>query len=188
MGIERAFLPVANRHALKARAEMKLKPEDPLCPIKYTLFQGYQVLALTQLLAGRPREIAALDKTENKKPVFSATTILCPRSRLLLGFVVNDRHSIERQKSNLAHEWGHVLQGHEPQNLLVARQEIHSKREEDEADAVGFSMLMSDEMCLAMAAMGLTDQEIAAKHQLSIQVVRMRMNRSHARRILSGAA
>ena len=187
MSIEREFLPKANGIGLQAREAMKLSPEDPLCPFAYTAFHGLQVLKLTSLVKCSKR-LRLLTSTENKKPVFSATTILCPKNQILLGFVVNDEHGEERQKSNLAHEWGHVLMKHEPQNLLLPRANIHSKREEDEADAVGFAMLMTDEMCLAIARAGYTDAEAAIKYTLSVPVVRMRMARSHARKIISKSA
>lgn len=187
MSIEREFLPKANKIGLQARAAMKLRPKDPLCPFAYTAFQGLRVLKLTEIVKC-PDRLRILTSTENKKPVFSATTILCPNSKIVLGFVVNDEHSEERQKSNLAHEWGHVLMEHQPQNLLLPRANIHSKREEDEADAVGFAMLLTDEMCLAIAREGYSDAEAAIKYTLSVPAVRMRMARSRARKLISKSA
>jgi len=184
MSIERSFLPVANKHALSAREKMGLLPDAALCPFKYTEYRGFNVLKLTDLMEHDPRALSLLTKTENRKPVFSATTLLDAQSQNILGFVVNDTHKLERQKSNLAHEWGHVLQAHKPQNLLQSRQEIHSKREEAEADAVGFALLMTDEMCIRMAEEGLSDQDISAKYGISYPVVKLRMNRSYARKIV----
>ena len=185
MGIEREFLPIANNHAIKARQSMGLEPDAPLCPFEYTIFRGYQVLKLTELLKDDPKRVKIQSNTENRKPVFSAGTLLSPYQKTILGFVVNDTHQLERQKSNLAHEWGHLFQGHIPQNILCNRKDIHSKREEQEADNVGFALLMTDQMCFRLAGEGLSDIEISEKYKISLPVVKLRMNRTYARKLIA---
>lgn len=182
MGIERSFLPIANKHGLAIREKMGLAPDDSLCPFEYTAYRGFTVLKMTDLMAENPSALELLTKTENRKPIFSAATLISSRE---LKFIVNDTHQLERQKSNLAHEWGHILQGHKPRNLLQSRKEIHSKREENEADAVGFALLMTNEMCLRMAEEGLSDHDISIKYKISLPVVRLRMNRSYARKVVA---
>jgi len=185
MGIERSFLPIANRHGLMVREKMGLAPDVDLCPFEYTSYRGFKVLKLTELMNKNPNVMKLLTRRENRKPIFSAATLLDPHNQEIIGFIVNDTHKIERQKSDLAHEWGHILQAHKPQNLLQTRQEIHSRREEDEADAVGFALLMTDEMCFRMAEEELSDRDISNKYSISLPVVKLRMNRSYARKVVA---
>lgn len=98
--------------------------------------------------------------------------------------VYNDRHSMPRHRSNLAHEFAHALLLHPPEGSAGAAQE---RLHEREAAWLGGVLLLTDKQALHVAASGLSHDEATKRFAISHEMLTYRLNVTAAiRRTRSG--
>ena len=179
MPLKRGFKTQANRMSIAARKELGLAPYARLCPWKLAKKHGVFVEDMSKLRPDDGAMLAALAPGERGTSPFSAGTVVLEGRHLI---VMNDLHSRRRQASDLAHELAHILCGHTPCGLLADGTRLFPQDDEDEANELGPALLLSEPQTLRIADEGLNDAQAADRLGLTVEVVRMRMNSTGARR------
>lgn len=183
-GLRRGFKAEAERIAQSVRAELGLKPWQPLDCLALADHLGIEVITLREL-----RRYGAKDESIRRlispEAGFSATTICAGTRRLI---VYNPRHAPGRRANSLAHELSHVLLEHEPKPALGTGGCRHwDEREETEADWLAAALLVPREGALRWMARG-GDLEGGAEHfGVSVDLFRWRVNHTGVRRQLAYA-
>ena len=177
MALRRGFKAEAAALAKEVRAELGLGPFDRLDPFLLAALLEIPVIPLSLLREGSMGARYFLD--EDPRP-FSAATVFQGHVRLI---VHNDAHSLPRQNSNLAHELGHGLLLHESQPVLDEMGcRVWDQRMEEEADCLRDELLMTREMAVAVARGRVSEAEALDRLQISVQLLRYRLNMTGARK------
>lgn len=171
------FKKEAEDIALQTRAELELDLTDALDPFKLAEYLGLVVMELTSL--SFTCEAAVVTLTTTFRGDFSAALI--PNGELI-GLLVNDSHTIERQRASVTHECSHHLLGHEPQYHFTE----HGLREldpriEEEADCLADLLLVPNDAVVSVMRKLDSIDDAAAHFGVSRQLMQKRYN-------LSGAA
>lgn len=170
--LRRGFKTEANAIAREVRAELGLAASSPLDIWALAEHLAIPLRPLHDLKATVPDAVRHFTSVE--RGAFSAVTVFAGQKRVI---VYNDRHSKERQASNLAHELAHALLLHPPQ---VALNEygcrIWSKECEKEADWLGGALLVSEEAALFVVRRGFSIGRAAALYGVSVKMMRFRLN------------
>jgi Zn-dependent peptidase ImmA (M78 family) len=118
---------------------------------------------------------------------WSAVTLEKSGQRVI---VVNSTHSEARQNNNIMHELAHLVLEHEaarvdisPQGLMLL--ETYNLQQEAEADWLAGALLVPREALLAVLKRNQRLEAAAAHFQVSVQLVRMRRDRTGISRQLS---
>lgn len=155
------------------RSDFGSRPLDPVEPVEIAAWLEIPVLGVSQAgpeLTGAFRSSTAWDK-------FHAATLPFGTGHLIIH---NDLSPPLRQKSDLAHELGHIFLEHEfmPVNGNLEHRDSIVERE---ADWFGFSLMVTDEAALSLARSNLPVDECARVMRVSEAAVNFRLNASGAR-------
>lgn len=177
----RGFKKEANELARELRAELDLRPQAPLDP---TLLANHLMIPVRRLSDLLAREEAAVQYLLGRgAKAFSAATVFDGLRRMIL---YNDSHHPVRQTSNIAHELAHGLLMHPPGPPLSDHGCRHyDRRLESEASWLGPALLVSQEAAFEIAWKRLPLAEAAALYGVSPQLMRMRLNVTGAKRVVS---
>lgn len=98
-------------------------------------------------------------------------------------FIVHDDdEGVARQRSNVAHELGHIFLEHEHPPIQSGEEFRSDKGMEAEAAWFGFALLVPVEAALALARSGMSDEVAAERMGVSVDAVRYRLNVTGSRR------
>lgn len=175
--LKHGFKAKADKLAVQTRGELGLELTDPLDPPQLAEHLGIELLKLTSFSTTHEAEVITLTVTFPSD--FSAA--LVPNDELV-ALVINDSHTIERQRASVTHECAHHLLGHEPQ-FHFANDGLRrlDNLMEEEADCLADSLLVPNDAVVAIMRK-LGSIEAAAEHfGISQRLMRKRYN-------LSGAA
>lgn len=112
----------------------------------------------------------------------SALTMHVGRRRVI---VFNDKNAPTRQQSDLGHELAHAVLGHPPSELTnVSGGRHYNKVLEDEANCLSSVLLVPKAAAIYVARAGTTLDVAAAKYNISVAMMRMRLNQSGAIKIV----
>lgn len=167
--------------ALEVRREFGLDEHDIFDPREFTTSYGIDVHQLSKLgCSSEAREHFSKDRLE----VFSGALI--PLSSGLV-IVENDYHELVRRKSTLCHEVAHVVLEHEFGLELVSPSGcgLTNREQEREAAQLSGELMITFDGARRMALKELSDEQVAARHEVSPEVAAWRMNGSGARKIAS---
>lgn len=177
MGYRRGFKAEANAIARDMRCELGIAPHEPLCPFRLAEHLCIPIVKLSSLRRQIPKEVGFL--MHDGKEFFSAVTIFVGRCRTILH---NDANSRSRQASDIAHEVGHALLQHPPAPPFCdLGNRNFNKDVEDEANWLGFALLISEEAAIHIVRSGWSIEVAARKYAVSNKVIRMRLNVTGAR-------
>ena len=172
MGYRRGFKTEANDIARQVRAELDLRPVDPLNPWALAEHLGIPIIPLSDYTRDAP--LAAAHFRSVEPDAFSAVTVFHGIRRTI---VHNDAHSSGRQANNLGHEISHGLLLHPPMPALDLRGCRYWNQDlEAEAKWLGAALLISEEAALAIARSSLSIEDAACRYGVSTQLVQMRLN------------
>ena len=172
MTLPRGFKAEAERTAARLRTELGVEDHAPVDVKDVAEQSGVRVLAATDLVdKERLEEIEAIQAF-----AFSACT-----------FEINDRHVIvfnpirtpERTTSDIAHELAHLLLGHdlaEVQFLDGVPFRTCRADQEEQATALGGTILLPRPLLLRQARAGATIESIAEAHCVTEEMARFRWN------------
>lgn len=174
--MRRGFKAEAERLAVRLRTELGVKPDQHLNIDLLAAHLGVEVRSADSLV-----ERTELEKLNSLQAgCFSAATFHLPDGRIVA--VTNPvGTSAARRDSDLAHELAHVTLRHQ----LRTAEKIGGltffncdTEQEDEANWLAGCLLLPRPLLLVDARLGLTTEEVAAKHNVSIQMARYRLNTS----------
>jgi len=170
--LRRGFKTEANEIALEVRQEMKLRPTDPLDPLRLAEHLEIPVIPLSSLRREAPvmvRQFSRIDRS-----AFSAITVFEGTARVI---VHNDSHSPGRQASNLAHELSHGLLLHPPRPALDGRGcRDWNQEQEHEATWLAGALLVPDQAALLIARQRLSLSQAADLYGVSEQMMKFRLS------------
>lgn len=172
MVLRRGFKTEANKYSREFRAEMGLKPYEPLCPWQLSDLLGIPIIPLSEFRNDCPTETHYLTQVDQE--CFSAVTVFHGHRRLI---VHNDSHHPRRQASNIAHELSHGILQHpptEPFNEHGCRN--FNQVIEEEANWLGPALLISEEAALHIIKTGMSIDEAANVYRATDDVINMRIN------------
>ncbi|WP_336229346.1 ImmA/IrrE family metallo-endopeptidase [Scytonema sp. PRP1] len=177
----RGFKKEASAYSREFRAELGLKPHDPLCPWQLAEHLAIPIVPLSEFQHKIPDEVRYL--TEKDPKSFSAITVFYGTQRII---VHNDAHSPLRQASNVSHELSHGILQHQPDEVFNECGCRNFNQEyEDEANWLAPALLISEEAALHIVKTGMTIDEAVEYYRASKEVINMRINVTGARKRIS---
>lgn len=183
MTLRRGFKAEAERTAAKIRSDLGLEPHDPV-----DIAQAAKVLDVRVVSAAELVDIKRLEEIEAIQAfAFSACTFEIRGSNVI---VFNPLRSTARSASDIAHEISHLLLEHElteiqffdgvPFRTCVAEQE-------EEATALGGTILLPRPLLLSAARSGSSVEALAERTGVTIEMARFRWNTTGvARQVKAG--
>lgn len=171
--LPRGFKADAERRAISLRAELGLGPTDALPPKDLAAHLNVGFRMADELV---PRE--ALESLDRLQPgCFSACTLRGPDTGPVV--VVNPLNSQGRQLSDAMHELSHILLRHETRKLERIAGLVFltcDAAQEEQADALGSTLLLPRPLLVAAHARGMSATAIAKAYEVSEQLARWRLN------------
>lgn len=171
----RGFKAWCERTSLEKRANLGLRPTDPLDPIKLAGGLGVDVWTPADV-PGFPAERAAV-LLQDDPDSWSAVTLRLMGADLI---IVNSSHSRARQNSDLMHEMAHILLGHAPARLEVGKNQqlllrTHDRGQEEEAAWLGGCLLLPRPALLWIMRLGGVGTGVARRYGVSMDMLSYRM-------------
>lgn len=173
--MRRGFKTEAGDIGRQVRAELGLNQLQPLDPWTLASALDVPVIALSDFASDVPVAVDSL--TGPHQSAFSAMVAFVGRRQVI---VHNDTHALTRQRSNIAHELGHVLLMHQPHPARSGEPFGYNSKQEDEAAWLGGVLLAPDQACLHACRQGLLPKAAADHLRISTSLMRWRMNASGA--------
>lgn len=150
---DRGFKTWCEKVSHQHRADLGLKPSDPLDPWVLAGKLGVLVWKIEEIPGINQKSVAVL--TRDDPGSWSAVTTSAAGKDLI---ILNPTHSRERTASNLAHELSHLVIGHKagriditPDGELLLRS--YDKKQEAEADWLAGCLLLPREAVLHIRRM-----------------------------------
>jgi Zn-dependent peptidase ImmA (M78 family) len=182
--LRRGFLAEAEREAKQVRADLGLRPAEPVDVYQVAKHLGVRVIAADELIdAARLQDLERLQAF-----AFSACTFDIDGIKVI---VVNPLRTPARRASDIAHELAHLLLDHQLDEIrIVADVPFRTCRpdQEEEATNLGGALLLPRPLLLSAVRRGLDEQSIAAQYDVSTEMARFRLNRTGVRRQLRSTA
>jgi Zn-dependent peptidase ImmA (M78 family) len=176
--LRRGFLAEAEREAKRIRADLGLRPAEPVDVYQVAKHLGVRVIAADELI-----DAARLQDLERVQAfAFSACTFDIDGTKVI---VVNPLRTPARRASDIAHELAHLLLDHRLDELrVVAGVPFRTCRpdQEEEATNLGGVLLLPRPLLLSAVRRGLDEQAIAARYDVTTDMARFRLNRTGVRR------
>ena len=182
--MRRGFKTESQKLALELRAELGLDAYVKFDPYALAGEYGIPVFRLSDL-AGEPEAIKAVAHyASNGSATFSAALVPVGSTRLILD---NDAHDLRRRRNSVSHEISHLVLEHEFGRVLLTGDgyRAFSPEKEEEADWLGGELLIPYAAAERAARLDWDDEQVAQEFDVSIQLARMRMNYSGARKIVA---
>lgn len=174
--MRRGFKAEAERLSVRLRKEIGVAPEIRINIDDLAKHVGIEVKSADELVP--------LDKLEQLDAIqsgcFSAATFSLPDGRTVA--ITNPVNTTKgRRDSDLAHEVAHILLSHEPRRAdrlggLTFFQ--CDPEQEEEANWLAGCLLLPRPLLLSEARRGLSAEQLAEKHSVSVAMARFRLNAS----------
>lgn len=165
--------------ALELRREVNQGPDEPFDA--YALAELYGVPVISIGSSGCSSE--ALEHFLTTAPdKFSGALVPVDTGTLILE---NDAHPRERRLSTMSHELSHLTLEHEfADAVFVDRRKCSAfaKDQETEAAELGGELLVPSVIAFQLARANLSDEAVAERFEVSVDMARWRMNSTGARK------
>ena len=175
MNFERGFKTWAERTSANLRKEMGLSSFEPLLP---KLLADYLEVHLCT-----PRDIPeitqdVLDQLLEHDPWGWSAVSVFQRDRAIVIF--NPRCSSGRQASDILHELAHIILDHKPATIIMSQDgsfvmRSYDEKQEDEANWLGWCLLLPREALLRCLRRGFSTIEIADTYGVTEILVNFRI-------------
>jgi Zn-dependent peptidase ImmA (M78 family) len=170
--LPRGFKAAAERRAVALRADLGLAPHDPVDMHAVAAHLRLKVVSASSLV-----EMARLEELERLQAfAFSAVTFEIGKTKVI---VTNPLRASGRIASDLAHEISHILLEHELTEITEfdgVPFRTCRPDEEEQATALGGTILLSRPLLIRAAARRMGPEEIAAQYAVTIEMARFRYN------------
>lgn len=173
MTFRRGFKAEANWFATSLRAELGLRPYEPICPWRLAELLAIRIVPISELRRFAPKAVAFLLTTGRGK--FSAVTVFYGRYGKMRLICHNDGNAKTRQTSDISHELSHAILAHPPKQMFE-----HDPTAEAEARWMGPTLLVPDEAAHRIASCGQSITDAANDFGVSADLMQMRLNVSGA--------
>jgi Zn-dependent peptidase ImmA (M78 family) len=178
------FKTEAHSIARAIRADMGLRPSDPIDPFQIAAFLGIPTVPISELRDNADqavRQLQAIDRSS-----FSALTVFDGSFRMIF---YNDANAPVRQNSDIAHELAHSLLFHSPDAPISSESgRDWDDVQESEADWLCGAILVSDEAAFEIVSAGLTQEQATQQYGVSRSLLELRIRFTGARKRVQRAA
>jgi hypothetical protein len=178
MSLKRGFKAEAIRISVGLRRDLGCGPHDPLDIEVVSSFLKVPIVPLSDF--GEECAPAVRQLCENDPRAFSAVTLPCgDGARIILH---NDAHAPARQRSNISHEFAHILLKH-PMTLPLDSTgcRIIDRDIEEEANWLGSVLLIPNAAAVRIVQSCMGDDVACTLYGVSADMLRFRVNTSGAR-------
>jgi IrrE N-terminal-like domain len=172
--LERGFKSWCERSALATRTELSIEAHAPLAARALAAHLGISLLTPGDL-SGLPTDI--LNQLTHKDPQgWSAVSFMVDEQ---VTIIYNDRNSPGRQSSDIMHELSHIILDHDPSQVILSvdgsiGMRSFDAKQEDEANWLGWTLLLPRPALVHCLRLGRTAAEIAKEFDVSEQLVKYR--------------
>jgi IrrE N-terminal-like domain len=172
--LERGFKSWCERVATAMRVELQLAPHAPLPAQRLAEHLGIEIITphdIPDLPPDALRQLTTVDRFGWSAVSFAVDGITT--------VIKNPNNSAGRQSSDIMHELSHVILDHEPTQLIlseaadVAMRSFDAKQE-DEANWLGWTMLLPRPALIHCAHRRLSPANIASEYEVSATLVAFR--------------
>jgi Zn-dependent peptidase ImmA (M78 family) len=183
--LERGFKSWAERTAASIRRELGVSDDGPLDLGALAELIGVRLMVPSEVVA-IPQEALRILLVDD--PGGWSAVSLTSRERAVV--IYNPCHSKARQASDIAHELSHIVLNHEPAKLVVSSDgqivmRSYNGKQEEEANWLGWSLLLPREALLHTSRQRMLTSEIARIYGVSEALVTFRMGVSGVRLLQS---
>lgn len=179
--MKRGFKTQSNELAGKIRKNLGLSAYTPFDPFAYARMLDVSCEAVTSLSQCSQSTQSYVASNEGQ-PQFSAVTVYFESQALI---VYNDNNTTERQRSDIAHELAHIILKHEPRPVIsiggCRTWDQGQTEQEEEASWLSGALLVPENGALMVTRKELTLEEAAAVFEVSVELIRYRINVTGAR-------
>ena len=174
--LERGLKSWCERISLEIRKDLQLSDTAPL--------DARALADYLEVPIWDPRELDALSSDtldtllNEEKNNWSAVTVSCNGSNAIL---CNPSHSGGRPSSDIMHELGHVIIGHEPSRMILSQDgsivlRSFDPKQEQEAAWLSGCLLLPRPALLAILATSLSVEAACQKYNVSPELLTYRLN------------
>lgn len=173
---DRGFKSWAERTAANIRHELALSPFERLDPFALATLLDVEICTPRDI-PGLPKEV--LDQLIVEDPWgWSAVSFQKPEGKTII--IYNPRKSAGRRASDICHEVAHIIQEHKPGMIMLSHDGMMAMRtfnqkQEDEANWLGWSLLLPREALMKAVREGLTTEQIANQYGVTDKLVAFRI-------------
>lgn len=173
--LERGFKAWAERTASAVRKQFGLPPTGPLDPWRLAEKLGVRIVSP---LDYPDLESDVRDQLLQRDPGgWSAATLVVGEAAIV---VFNPTNAPSRRASDVIHELAHVMLGHDPATVVFSEDgqmatRTFDQRQEDEANWLGWTLLLPRDALLAARRKRMAKAEIAQAYGVSETLVRYRL-------------
>lgn len=173
--LERGFKAWAERTASAVRKQFGLPPTGPLDPRRLAEKLGVRIVSPHDYTDLEPDVKAQL--LQRDPGGWSAATLVVGETAIV---VFNPTNAPGRQASDIIHELAHVMLGHDPATVVFSEDgqmatRTFDQRQEDEANWLGWTLLLPRDALLAARRKRMAKAEIAQAYGVSETLVRYRL-------------
>lgn len=177
MSLPHGFKACADRIAVGLRRQMSLPDSAPIDLDALTAKLGVSIIPISRFADVCPKHVAQLVEVDTD--AFSASLLQLNPGRIIL---VNDKHSLRRRKSNIAHEVAHALLAHPAQPFEHLGGRNFNKDIEDEANCLAGHILITNAAAEKILWSNYTEHDACKCYGVSMEMLRYRVNTSGARK------
>jgi Zn-dependent peptidase ImmA (M78 family) len=173
--MDRGFKAWAERTSTSLRKELGLNPTDALDPKELAVSLGVCLLT--------PRDIpgvsdGVINQLLEKDPWGWSAVSQLSEGRPLV--IYNPRHSAGRRASDIIHELAHIILDHDPAKLIMSQDgtmvmRSYDRKQEEEANWLGWSILLPREALVNATRLGLSRSQIADRYGVTEDLVEFRL-------------
>jgi Zn-dependent peptidase ImmA (M78 family) len=172
--LERGFKSWCERSALAIRAELSIEAHGPLKARQLADHLGVGLLT-PEDIPGLPASV--LEQLTQRDPQgWSAVSFAIDGENTI---IFNGSNSRGRRSSDIMHELSHVILNHEPSQVILSvdgqlAMRTFDPKQEDEANWLGWTLLLPRPALMRCASLSLSPPQIAAEYEVSEQLVKFR--------------
>jgi Zn-dependent peptidase ImmA (M78 family) len=173
--LERGFKSWAERTSLSLRHDLEISPDAPLSPACLADYLNVRLAT--------PRDIPGLSQAVLHQLLvddpwgWSAVSVFKEDTALV---IYNPRHSAGRQASDIMHELAHLILDHQPATIIISQDggivmRSYNQKQEDEANWLGWCLLLPREALWRCKRLRLSVDEIAERYGVTATLVSFRL-------------
>lgn len=179
--LRHGFKTEAEGYSIDFRKELSLHSAAPMDMFRLAQHLDIPTIKLSELRGDILPASYELLAVAFDSPL-SALTMYVGRRRFI---VFNDKNAPTRQQSDLGHEVAHAVLDHPPSELTnVSGGRHYNKEMEEEANCLSSVLLVPKAAAIHVAKAGIALDVAAARYNISVAMMRMRLNQSGAIKIV----
>ena len=180
--LRHGFKTEAEGYSIDFRKELSLHSAAPMDMFRLAQLLDIPTIRLSDLRGNILPTSYELLAVPFDSPL-SALTMYVGRRRFI---VFNDKNAPTRQQSDVGHELAHAVLDHPPSEVTKISGGRHYDKElEDEANCLSSVLLVPKAAAIYVAKAGTALDVAAAQYNISVAMMRMRLNQSGAIKIIA---